>query len=152
MHMAARSKDAAIRELVRKLDGGGIPIRCEEEVLASIAERESAAPTELEFGVSMPHGRSDAIDHVMAAVGICPDGMDFSSLDGSPVRLMILVASPKSTSGPHLHFLASITASLRTQELVNAVVAAPNPEAVVRLLIGSKHSSLVERLMSAGQS
>ncbi len=152
MHMTARTKEDAIRELVRKLDGGGIPIRCEEEVLASIAERETAESTEFEFGVSMPHGRSDAIDHVMAAAGICREGMDFSCLDGTPVRLMVLVASPKSTSGPHLQFFASIIASLRTQEMVDAVVAAETPEQVVRLLIGSKGASLVERLMSGRPS
>jgi mannitol/fructose-specific phosphotransferase system IIA component (Ntr-type) len=151
MNLSSRDKDEAIRELVRKLDGGGIPIRCEGEILASSAEREAAAPTELEYGVSMPHGRSDAVAHVMAAVGICREGMNFNCLDGKPVRLIILVASPKNTSGPHLHFLASITASLRTQDMVNEVVAADSPEAVVRLLIGSKNATLVERLMSGGQ-
>ena len=149
MNMAARDKEDAIRELVRKLDGGGLPMKCEEDVLSSIAEREAAAPTELEFGVSMPHGRSDAVQHVMAAVGLCPGGMNFTCLDDSPVRLMILVASPKNTSGPHLHFLASITASLRTQDMVNDVVSAENEEEVVRLLIGSanKSASIVERIM-----
>ncbi len=148
MQMVARDKEEAIHELVRKLDGGGLPIKCEEEVLGSIAEREAAAPTELEFGVSMPHGRSDAVNHVMAAVGLCPDGMNFSCLDGTPVRLMILVASPKNTSGPHLHFLASITGALRTQDLVDKVVEAKDENEVVRLLVGSKEASIVERFMS----
>ena len=148
MDLVSREKSDAIRELVRKLDGGGLPIKCEEAVLASIAEREAAAPTELEFGVSMPHGRSDAVSQVMAAVGICRDGMDFTSLDGTPVRLIILVASPKNTSGPHLHFLASITASLRTQDLVDRIVDAADEEEVVRLLIGSKEVSIVDRIMS----
>ncbi len=97
MRLVSREKEDAVRELVRKLDGGGLPMKCEEDVLQSIAERESAAPTELEFGVSMPHGRTDAVSGVMAAVGICPDGMNFTSLDGTPVNLMILVASPKNT-------------------------------------------------------
>ncbi len=150
LRLASRDKNDAIRELVRKLDGGGLPMKCEEEVLASIAERESAAPTELEFGVSMPHGRTDAVTGVMAAVGLCPDGMNFNSLDGTPVKLMILVASPKNTSGPHLHFLASVTASLRTQEMVDRVLDSGSEEEVVRLLIGSKTASIVERLMSGG--
>ncbi|MCC8107972.1 MAG: PTS sugar transporter subunit IIA, partial [Planctomycetes bacterium] len=150
MQMVAREKEDAIHELVRKLDGGGLPIKCEQEVLGSIAEREAAAPTELEFGVSMPHGRSDAVNHVMAAVGLCPDGMNFSCLDGTPVRLMILVASPKNTSGPHFHFLASITGALRTQDLVDKVVEAKDENEVVRLLVGSKEASIVERFMSGG--
>ncbi len=152
MRMAAREKEDAIRELVRTLDGGGLPIKCEEAVLASIAEREAAAPTELEFGVSMPHGRSDAVQHVVAAVGLCPDGMNFSCLDGSPVRLMIMVASPKNTSGPHLHFLASVTASLRTQEMVDKVLEAKDKDEVVRLLIGTKNASLVERIIGGHQA
>ncbi len=148
MRMVSREKDDAVRELVRKLDGGGLPMKCEEDVLRSIAEREDAAPTELEYGVSMPHGRTDALSGVMAAVGICPDGMNFTCLDGTPVKLMILVASSKNTSGPHLHFIASMAASLRTQEMVDRVVAASSPEEVVKLLIGSKSASIVERFMS----
>ncbi len=149
MDLASRDKDEAIQELVRKLDGGALPIKCEDAVLSSIVEREAAAPTELEFGVSIPHGRSEAVQHVMAAVGLCREGMNFSCLDGTPVRLMIVVASPKNTSGPHLHFLASLTASLRTQELVDGVLDAENEEEVVRLLIGSKTegTSIVERIM-----
>ncbi len=151
MKLAARTKGDVIREPARKLDGGSIPIRCEEEVLPSIEDRESAASTEFEFNVSMPHGRSDAINHVMAAVGICPEGMDFSCRDGTPVRLMVFAADSKSTSEPHLHFLAGITTSLRTQDMVDAVVAAETPEQIVRLLIGNKSYSLVERFMSGGQ-
>ncbi|MCD8139000.1 MAG: cation:proton antiporter [Planctomycetaceae bacterium] len=152
MRLVSRDKQDAIRELVRHLDGGGLPIKCEEAVLESIFEREAAAPTELEFGVSMPHGRSEVVEHVMAAVGLCPDGMNFTSLDGTPVRLMIMVASPKNTSGPHLHFLASITGALRTKEMVDRVVNAADAEEVVKLLIGSKNASLVERLITGGDA
>ena len=151
MRLAARTKDDAIRELVRKLDGGGLPIKSEGDVLASIAEREAAASTELEFGVFMPHGRTDAVGNVLAAVGISPEGMDFTCLDGSPVRLAILVASPKNIKGPHLYFLASVTAALRTREMVDRVVDAESPEEVVRLLIGDRDSSLMNKIMSGGQ-
>ncbi|MDR3077453.1 MAG: cation:proton antiporter, partial [Planctomycetota bacterium] len=143
MRLAARTKEDAIRELVRKLDGGRLPMKSEGDVLASIADREAAAPTELEFGVFMPHGRTDAVNGVLAAVGISPEGMDFACLDDSPVRLVVLVTSPKNIKGPHLYFLASITAALRTQEMVNRVVDAESPEEVVRLLIGDRNSSLM---------
>lgn len=151
MRMQAREKNEAIRELVRKLDGGSLPIKSEEEVLASISERENAAPTELEFGVSMPHGRTDAINSLTCAVGLCPEGMNFTSLDGTPVKVMILVASPKNTMGPHLQFLAEITASLRTQERVDAVLSAQTPAEVVRLLIGDTGKtggSMLERFIT----
>ena len=150
MRLAARTKEDAIRELVRKLDGGRLPMKSEGDVLASIADREAAAPTELEFGVFMPHGRTDAVNGVLAAVGISPEGMDFACLDDSPVRLVVLVTSPKNIKGPHLYFLASITAALRTQEMVNRVVDAESPEEVVRLLIGDRNSSLMDKIISGG--
>jgi mannitol/fructose-specific phosphotransferase system IIA component (Ntr-type) len=150
MRMAARDKEGAIRELVRKLDGGGLPMKCEGDVLSSIAEREAAESTELEFGVFMPHGRTDAVNGVLAAVGLCPGGMDFTSLDGSPVRLVILVTAPKTTNAPHLYFLSSITASLRTREMVDRVVEAETPEDVVRLLLGEKGVTIMDRLIPTG--
>ncbi|MDR1534394.1 MAG: cation:proton antiporter [Planctomycetota bacterium] len=152
MNMASRTKDEAIRELVRHLDGGSLPMRSEGEVIASIAARESADPTELEFGVFMPHGRTDAVSGVMASVGICPQGMDFASLDGTPVKLIVLVVSPKNTTGPHLYFLASLTSSLRTKEMVEQVIRAESPAEVVRLLIGKKNTSIMERLILGGEN
>ncbi len=150
MRLDSRTKRDAIHELVRKLDGGSLPIKHEHELLASILQREDAQPTELEFGVAMPHGRSDAARGVLAAVGICPEGMDFACLDGTPIRLIILVVSAKTTSGPHLQFLASLVDSLRSQEMVDRVVAAEDEDEVVELLVGARISTLFERFLSAG--
>ena len=148
MRLASRSKEDAIRELVSVLSGGGHEISDLDAVLDSVLEREKVAPTELEFGVSMPHGRTDAVSGAMAAVGIAPEGLNFKCLDESPVRLIILVVSPKNTSGPHLQFLANVTASLRTKALVDGVVNAKTPEDVVQRLIGENAPSLVARIIT----
>ncbi len=154
MRLGSRDKDTAIRELVENLASqrsneiGNI-----ESILESVMERESIAPTELEFGVSMPHGRTDEVNHVLAAVGICKGGMDFLCLDNTPAKLMILVISPKNTSGPHLQFLSNVTASLRTQEMVDKIVNSTDPREVVRLLLGGKdlnNQTLVQRLITGG--
>ncbi|MDR0361949.1 MAG: cation:proton antiporter [Planctomycetota bacterium] len=145
MRLGSRDKMGAIRELVAALERSKHEITDLEQVMESIIEREEIAPTELEFGVAMPHGRTDAVDGAMAAVGIAPDGLGFVCLDESPVRLMILVVSPKNTSGPHLQFLASVTANLRTRELVDKVVAAQTPEEAADLLIGTTDRKTAKR-------
>ncbi len=136
MQLTARDKEGAIRELVEALSASrGNEIHDINVVLDSILEREAVASTELEYGVSMPHGRTDEVSSVMAAVGLCPCGLEFNCLDGTPAKLIILVVSPKNTSGPYLQFLSNVTASLRTQEMVDHIVEAVTPEEVVQLLL-----------------
>ena len=149
--LQSRTKQGAIRELVRRLDGGRLPIKYEEEVFRTIVQREGAQPSELEFGVSMPHVRSDSVQGVMAAVGLCPEGMDFKGIDGEPIKLMVLVVSPKNTSGPHLQFLAGISAALRTQAMVDRVVESRSEEEVVELLLDARQAdTIVDKIMSVG--
>ncbi|MDR3210368.1 MAG: cation:proton antiporter [Planctomycetota bacterium] len=147
MRLNSQDKEEAIRELLQNLVWRREnEISDIDEIFSAIMDRESVAPTELEYGVALPHGRSDNVQHVMAAVGICPAGMNLKCLDGSPARLMILVVSPKNTSGPHLQFLASVTGSLRTQEKVDRIVSSNSPNEVVKLLIGGQDQSIVKRL------
>jgi len=67
-------------------------------------------------------------------VGIKKEGIDFSSLDGKPSRLFIMVISPKKTTGPHIQFLAAIGAVLKDEAVREKVIAAVTAEEAAALL------------------
>lgn len=102
--------------------------------LKTILDRERKMSTGLQNGIAIPHGRTDAVQHLVAAVGLCPGGLDFESLDGLPARIVVLTLSPASKTGPHIQFLADLSKTLGDEATRNRILAAKSEEEVVTLL------------------
>jgi Kef-type K+ transport system membrane component KefB/mannitol/fructose-specific phosphotransferase system IIA component (Ntr-type) len=75
----------------------------------AIWERENSMSTGLQFGVAIPHGKTDTVDRLICAVGIKSDGVDFDSMDGDPSTIVVLTLSPKSKPAPHIQFMSTIS-------------------------------------------
>jgi fructose-specific phosphotransferase system IIA component len=103
-------------------------------VLHDILEREKTMSTGMQHSIALPHAKTDGVNALAIAIGIKKEGIDFESIDGSKTKLVILMVSSKKTSGPHVQFLASISALLKNDELREAVINAQTPEEVSRLL------------------
>ena len=63
-------------------------------------------------GVAVPHGRTDAVDRLVCAIGVSPDGVDFGAADGEPTRIVVLVLTPRDGADPYLQFVASVMGAL----------------------------------------
>ena len=105
--LAGRSKEEVIDELLAMLTADGL-IRDVDAAREAIFAREAQMPTALEDGVAIPHGRTDAVDGLVCAVGIRRGGVDFGSRDGKPSRIFVLVLTPPDGGGPYLQFVASV--------------------------------------------
>jgi len=82
----------------------------------SILDRERKMSTGMEHGIAIPHGKTDAVEELVACVGISRDGIDFGSLDREPAHIFIMTLSPANRTGPHIQFLAEISRLLRDPE------------------------------------
>lgn len=93
-----------------------------EQVLSGVLEREARMPTSIGLGIAVPHARIAAAPGLLAAVGICPAGLDYSVPDGKPVRLAILLVSPPSAAGLHVRALAAVgrVSSARVADLLDS--------------------------------
>lgn len=105
--MNTQSKADTIRELVDILGDAGV-IEDRESLYHAVMEREEQISTGLQDGVAIPHAKIDGIDEVHMAIGICPEGMDFGSLDGKPTTLIVLLVSPAQHPAAHLQCLAAL--------------------------------------------
>jgi fructose-specific phosphotransferase system IIA component len=114
-NLKSRNKDDTIRELVDVLDKNGMLVD-KDKALEAIFEREKSMSTGMQHGVAIPHGKTDAVSRVTVAIGISRTGIDFQSIDGETSRIFVMVISPAMTSGPHIQFLASLSALLNSEE------------------------------------
>ena len=107
----------------------------------AVWERENSMSTGLQFGVAIPHGKTDTVDRLVCAVGIKSGGVDFDSMDGEPATIVVLTISPKSKPAPHIQFMSTISQVLNhdgrarilscsgVDQLFAAFTAPPKPTA-----------------------
>jgi PTS system nitrogen regulatory IIA component len=106
--LKADSKTGIIEEMVDRLIAAG-KISDRESVLQAVLEREDKMSTGMQNGVAIPHGKTDSIKQLVAAVGLNKSGVDFNSMDGEPAKIFIMTLSPTKRSGPHIQFLAEVS-------------------------------------------
>ena len=130
--LEARQKQAAIFELVDVL-GGHRAIRSTDDLKQAVWEREQTRTTGIGHGIAIPHGKAAACSELCMAVGMPAEPIDFAAIDGKPVHLIILLASPLDQTGPHIQALARISRALTDVKFRAAVQQAQSPEQLYQL-------------------
>ena len=106
--LKADSKQGIIEEMVDRLLAAG-KIGDRDAVLQAVLDREAKMSTGMQHGVAIPHGKSDAVESLVAAVGLNKSGVDFDSMDGLPCTIFVMTVSPTKHVGPHIQFLAEVS-------------------------------------------
>ena len=130
--LESKAKYEIVRELVELLRDAEEILNF-EEVLRAVVSREEKGSTGLENGVAVPHAKTEAVDRLMLAVGVSPDGVDFGALDGEPSHLFFLLLAPPDQSGPHIEALAEIARMTRSRAFCRAIMSARSADEVVNL-------------------
>lgn len=129
------TKEAAIAAMVAGLRTAGIIQASDEQsIVAAIMKREELGSTGIGNGVAVPHTKHPSVDRLIATVALTQQGVDFSSLDGEPVHILILLISPPDRPGDHLRGLENISRHLRNQNFCRFLLQSRTPEAVWDLL------------------
>lgn len=128
-------KNSVIEEMVDLLVTSG-KIRDRKAALKAILERERKMSTGMQNGIAIPHGKSDAVEGLVAALGISKEGIEFDSLDGKPAHLFVATLSPVNRTGPHIQFLAEISRLLNNKEARDRVLNAGSEEEVLQIITG----------------
>jgi len=107
------TRDDVIAELLDALVASGAAVRSvRDELYGKIMDRERLSTTGFGKGVGVPHVKHHSITKMSAAVGLCPRGVDFSSLDRQPVFSVVLLLSPADRPDDHLQAMEAIFKSL----------------------------------------
>ena len=130
----SRTREGIVGELVDALFKSG-KISDREKVLAEVMEREKTLSTGMEKGIAIPHARTDGVKGMALAVGLCPEGADFLSLDGEPSKLIFLIVSSSEDRGPHLQLLAALAKRMREEDRRSGALAAKTPKELVRAVL-----------------
>ena len=134
--LGASSKPGVLRELV------GLVLKTQPDLdpnhlVDTLLRREKLQSTGIGDGIAIPHGKTPAVDDVIACVGRSADGVDFQSLDGAPTHLFVTLLVPKAKAGLHLKALARVSRLLKQADLRQALMDADDGEAMYKLLLAA---------------
>ncbi|NOR72871.1 MAG: PTS sugar transporter subunit IIA [Mariprofundaceae bacterium] len=124
----ASSKRALLTEMAHSLSSMD-PDRVLEVVMA----REHLGSTGIGHGVAIPHGRMPDLANPVIALVRHKTGIDFDSIDGAPVHIVILLLVPDSEDRAHLELLARLARLLQQGSFRDAIMHADSPGAISEL-------------------
>ncbi len=133
LELKSSTRNEAIRELV-ELINSKYRLKNVQEVISVIIERELKMSTSLENGIAVPHGKTDIVDRVLVAVGIKQAGINFFSADGQLSKIIILMISPLSATGPHIRCLAEIAKLMQSEPNRKKILNAKDSETIYRIM------------------
>jgi len=133
LELNSSGRDEAIRELVGLIHAKH-RLRNVDDIVSVVMERERKMSTSLENGIAVPHGKSASIDKLLVAVGLKQKGIDFKSADGQPSKIIILILSSATQSGPHMRCLAEVGRLLQSEANRKKILAAKDAETVFRIM------------------
>ena len=131
--LKGETKEEIIAELVDSLANSDA-ITDRDKVLQAVLEREKIMSTGIGDGIAIPHGKSDSVGQLTAALGTQRRGVDFEALDGEPAYVFFLLVSPANVSGPHIKALARISRLLKNDEFKKKLIAAESSTAIIDII------------------
>jgi PTS system nitrogen regulatory IIA component len=131
--LKGETKEEIIEELVDALEVGEV-ITNRDKVLQAVLEREKIMSTGIGDGIAIPHGKSDAVARLAAALGTQKRGVDFEALDGEPAYVFFLLVSPANVSGPHIKALARISRLLKNDDFKKKLIDASSAEDIMAVI------------------
>ena len=129
----AKSKEDAIKKAIALIKNhGGIDDIADYE--KAVFAREEQGSTGVGGGIAIPHGKSKNIKKAGLAALTIPDGVEFDSLDGQPVKLLILISAPQTADNVHLDILSKLSGMLMNEEFVEELIAADSADKFLEIV------------------
>ncbi len=105
----------------------------------ALAKREEVGTTGFGKGIAIPHCRIEGVSEFVVGLASVPDGVDFESTDGKPVRLIVFIVGPADGSTTHIKLLSAISRVLSTEGAIDEMVAATRAEALSESFLRHAH-------------
>ena len=130
----SRTKEEAVKELVDRLYVTGRTDR-PREVEESIWQRETVYSTGFGHGFAIPHCKTDAVRANSLAVLKLTTPVEWGSLDGKPVSvLLLLVLRESDQATAHMKVLAALARHLMHEEFRDQLAGAQDAESLCEVL------------------
>lgn len=134
LQLKSESSEGAIEELASTLRG-------EKEIvdfgkfLEDVKKREKLSPTGAGKEIALPHARTKGVKKIVLALGRSKKGIDFSSPDGKPARLIFLMGVSEEMVDEYLKILSSLSQLLNHDSFRESLLEAKDFKEIKKLFL-----------------
>ncbi|MDG1676261.1 MAG: PTS sugar transporter subunit IIA [Paracoccaceae bacterium] len=100
----------------------------------ALIDREALGPTGVGGGIALPHARLENLNHVVGALILLENPVEFDAIDKQPVDVIFSLFAPKTAGVEHLKALALVSRTLREQSVVAKLRSNPDPTTLYTIL------------------
>jgi mannitol/fructose-specific phosphotransferase system IIA component (Ntr-type) len=131
-YLDSSDKYNSIEELARIFNNTDI---CDDidGLIAALKEREDIMSTGIGFGIAVPHAKIDSVNKMAFAIGISKKGIDFDSIDGEPVHVIIMVAAGEKQHKKYLKLLSNIMSILKIEKIKEKIINSQSADEIIKI-------------------
>ena len=108
----------------------------------AIIDREKIVSTGIGMAVAIPHAKLATYEDFFISIAILAQGVDWNTIDGSPVRIVFMIGGPDDKQTEYLQILSGITSAVKEEERRKKIINASTPQEVMDLLVGENGERL----------
>ena len=133
LNVEASNKEEILKKAVELMNKNGNIID-KDRYLELVMKREEEGSTGIGEEIAIPHGKGDSISAPGLAAMVIPNGVDFESLDGKPVKLLFLIAAPNTKDNVHLEVLSRLSTLLMDEKFRKELLNAKSKEEFLKII------------------
>jgi len=135
------SKGDALNALIDSFNGVE-GIRSRDALAEGIFSREALMSTGVGLGMAFPHVRLDGVKDIFMALGVNDNDLtDYESLDGTPVRIIVMIVAGRDQHSKYIKMLAKMSQLFKTDSIRQRVLAAKTSQELYSV-VTSKEDTL----------
>jgi len=101
--------------------------------IEKVLEREKIMSTGVGKGFAIPHGKTDAINEIIAAFGKTGSPIEYQALDNKPVNLVFLLVGKDNLVSTHIKLLSRISRMMNKDDFREDLLKASSSEEILDL-------------------
>ena len=144
LEVEASKKEEIIQKAVDLMSKNGNIIN-KDEYFKLVMKREAEGSTGIGEEIAIPHGKGDSISAPGLAAMVIPNGVDFKSLDGKPVKLLFLIAAPNTKDNVHLEVLSRLSTLLMDEKFRKELLQARTEEEFLKIIDQAEKEKIEEK-------
>jgi PTS system nitrogen regulatory IIA component len=129
-------KNSVLEELASVFNEGEV-CTSRKQLIHALKERERMMSTGIGFGIAIPHAKIAQVKKLTFAMGISKNGIEFDSMDGKPVYLIILVAAGEDQHKQYLSIMSSIMTLLKDEITKEKIINSESTEEIFEIIKNS---------------
>lgn len=126
-------KTEALNQCIDLMEKSG-KIADVEKYRKGVFAREEEGTTGIGMGIAIPHCKSDAITKAGLAAMVVKNGVEFESLDGTPAKIIFLIAAPNTEDNVHLQVLSKLSVMLMDEQFTNSLINAGSVDEFLNII------------------